>query len=108
MAEQDRSAQEAIYSAIADAAEDLHRIVAALAIYPPEVASMVVNAALKGSPIKGKRCRRLQGFMFREVRALREARAAGDHVPFAGNPSAGRTGGEEGKSDAAAGRFLAN
>lgn len=82
MAEQDRSAQEAIYSAIADAAEDLHRIVAALAIYPPEVAAIVTNAALKGSALKGKRRRRLCGFVFNEVKALRTSKAEGNTITF--------------------------
>lgn len=83
----DRAGQEAIYADIADVAEDLHRVVAILAAYPPEVAAMVVRAALKGDPIKGKRRRRLSGFIANEVQALRTAKAAGDHITFEDQPA---------------------
>ncbi len=82
MIEGQRASQEAIYDDIADAAEDLHRVVAVLAIYPPEVAAMVVRAALKGGPIQGKRRRRLCGFVCNEVKALRTSKAEGNTITF--------------------------
>ena len=72
-----------VYGEVRDLAEDFHHLVATLAAYPPEIAAIVVSHALKGSPIRGKRKARFRGLVYREVRALREARAAGDPVPFA-------------------------
>lgn len=82
MIEGQRASQEAIYDDIVDAAEDLHRVVAVLAAYPPEVAAMLVNAALKDGPIQGKRKRRLRGFIANEVQALRTSRAEGNTITF--------------------------
>lgn len=74
--------QEAIYEEIADITEDLHQLVAKLAIYPPEIVAIVCRNALKDTRIRGKRKARIAGFFRNEVRALRAARAAGDPVPF--------------------------
>lgn len=73
---------DAVYDDIRDLAEDLHRLVATLAAYPPEIAAIVVNRALEEGPIRGKRKRRLRGFFFHEVKALRIAKAEKDNVPF--------------------------
>lgn len=71
-----------IYGAVENLALDMHDLVARLAIYPPEVIALVIRNALKDTPIKGKRKRRLTGFVINEAKARREAKAHGDPVPF--------------------------
>lgn len=74
--------QEAVYDQVLDLAEDMHHLVKTLSIYPPEIAAIVINRALQGTEIRGKRKRRIRGFIVNEVKSRRIAKAAGDPVPF--------------------------
>jgi len=76
------SDQEAIYEQLLDLAEDMHELVKTLSVYPPKIAAIVINRALQGSEIRGKRKRRIRGFIVNEVKSRRIAKAAGDPVPF--------------------------